>query len=307
MPTNALLLYNPNKPDAMNAAGEIRALIQRHGTLAGELPAPQSAPVFSNGHPVLGPELEKFRGVNLIVVLGGDGTLLAQTRRCIGLNAPMLGVNFGRLGFMAEFDVPALAAQAEAIFGRSEFATSELTLIRAEIHAHGASATPRFTGLALNDAVVTAGPPFRMISLSLSVDGQEGPEIHGDGLVVSTPVGSTAYNLSAGGPILVPGVDAHAIAPIAAHSLSFRPIVVPASSRIEIIADRANALDSTVVADRGTTLVLDGQVHEPVRTGDHIVLERHSQRVRFVTNRYAGYWSRLLGKLEWAKSPRPPV
>lgn len=289
MPFSVLLLVNTTKNDAVAAASDVRRLIERHGRLAAELPAPTS-----------GPDLEPRGDVDLVVVLGGDGTLLSQTRRCIGLGAPMLGVNFGRLGFMAEFDVASLTAQAPAIFGRGEFHTTELSLLRAETFAAGA-ASPRSVGIALNDAVVTAGPPYRMISLDLAVDGNEGPTIHGDGVVVCTALGSTAYNLSAGGPILTPTVDAYAISPVAAHSLSFRPIVVPAWSRIELVASRVN------VGDPGTSLVLDGKINDCVRTGDRIEIRRHDKRVRFVTNPRAGYWSRLLGKLEWAKSPRLPT
>ncbi len=153
--------------------------------------------------------------------------------------------------------------------------------------------------MAINDAAITAGPPFRLISLSLSIDGQRGPSLVGDGLIVSTALGSTAYNLSAGGPILSPRVDAFAVTPIAAHSLSFRPVVVSGDSRIEIRVERANADDS-----HGTTLVLDGQSTTRLEAGDRIVVLRHALGVRLVQNTRSDYWARLISKLNWATTPR---
>ena len=162
----------------------------------------------------------------------------------------------------------------------------------------------RFEGMALNEAVITAGPPYRMITLAISIDGQPGPTISGDGVIVSSPLGSTAYNLSAGGPILVPSVDALAITPIAAHSLSVRPVVVAGSSRVQISAVKVNQVDASDPKSHGTTLVLDGQVQTPIMTGDRIVIARHARKVRFVQNPASDYWSRLIGKLNWSVAPK---
>jgi NAD+ kinase len=155
-------------------------------------------------------------------------------------------------------------------------------------------------GLALNDAVVTAGPPYRMITICLRIDDQDGPAATGDGLIVSTAVGSTAYNVSAGGPILHPVVDAMVITPIAAHSLSFRPIVVPAGAEIELIAEDVND-DGR---GGGTTLVLDGQNSARLSRGDRIVIRRHDVPVQFVRNPDSQYWATLINKMHWALPPR---
>jgi len=155
-----------------------------------------------------------------------------------------------------------------------------------------------FDGLALNECVVTAGPPYRMIELILSIDGEPGADIAGDGLIISTPVGSTAYTLSAGGPILGPGVDAVAITPIAAHTLSFRAIVVSGSSTIELEMRRVNSENSA-----GTTLVLDGQTDAPLQAGDVVRVVRHDVRASLVRNTHMGYWQRLNRKLNWAARP----
>jgi NAD+ kinase len=287
MGRKTVILVNESKEDARRAAAEMRPLIERHGTLLAELPA-DSTPA----PPVLA-------GADLVVVFGGDGSLLSQARRCIGLKAPLLGVNLGRLGFLAEFDLAAIREQAAGVFGDGEVLTERYGMMNVEVGRAGSNG-PVFAGLALNDAVVTAGPPYRMISVGISIDGRAGPSMAGDGVVVCTALGSTAYNMSAGGPILSPSVDALAITPIAAHSLSFRPVVVPASSRLEIGIAKANRDAS----GGGTTLVLDGQSHTLLQTGDTIRIRRDPREVRLVRNPRSDYWSRLIGKLHWASTPR---
>ncbi|MGD9791447.1 MAG: NAD(+)/NADH kinase [Phycisphaerales bacterium] len=287
MARSVLLLVNPHKPEVAVATEEIRALIEQHGTIIAELPADNE------------PLPDNLSRPDLIVVLGGDGTLLAQTRRCVELDAPMLGVNLGKIGFMAEFDMPSVRLQAESLFGAGPLAIRKLGLIHAEVH-RGERNPIRFAGSALNDCVITAGPPYRLITLALTIDGTLGPTVHGDGLVISTPTGSTAYNLSTGGPIVAPTVEALSISPIAAQSLSFRPIVVGSSSIIEITMLRVNRASG----EHGTTLVLDGQVHTPLNLGDRVLVTSHGRHVRFVRNPASDYWSRLINKLHWARAPR---
>lgn len=291
MGRNVLLLTNRDRPDAAAAAGEVRDLVSRWGRLVAEAEAGSSP--FVEG-----------KDIDLIVVLGGDGTLLSESRRYAPLGRPMLGVNFGKLGFLAEFDLDSLRRQADAIFGSEAITVRELPLLRTSIHPAGSrnapAAAPRFTGEALNECVITAGPPYRLVSISISIDGHPGPTLGGDGLIVSTPTGSTAYNLSAGGPILAPEVNAFTITPIAAHSLAFRPIVVSSASRIELTLLRTN----TDGPDHGTTLVLDGQVHAPLYRGDRVTITTSDRRVRFARNPEGNYWSTLIGKLNWAAAPR---
>jgi NAD+ kinase len=291
MPRSAILLVNSQKPAASAAAAEVRELIQRYGRLVAELVADNS--------PLPG----AAREAELVVVFGGDGTLISQARRCALPGAAMLGVNLGRLGFLAEFDMTALREQGPAIFGGGELAIAEFPLIAVRVTSVGGEA--RFEGTALNEAVVTAGPPYRMITMAMSIDGQTGPTVSGDGFIVSTPLGSTAYNLSAGGPILAPLTDALAITPIAAHSLSVRPVVVPGNSRVELKAVRVNrSEDGASPGSHGTTLVLDGQVQVPISDGDRISIVRAERTVRFVQNPRSDYWSRLIGKLNWSMAPK---
>lgn len=284
-----LLLVNRDKPDAVAAAGEVRDLINRHGKLVRELPS------------VVGPPLTPAdaAGANLIVVLGGDGTLLSQTRRCAELGLPLLGVNLGKLGFLAEFDLPSLREQAPRLFSDAALPIREDFLLHAEA-AGPRDGRARFAGSALNECVITAGAPFRMIALSMRIDGEEGPTVSGDGLIVSTPTGSTAYNVSAGGPIAAPSAAVAVITPIAAHSLSFRPIVVPSGARIEMTMRRVNpARDGT-----GTMLVLDGQVSSPLAEGDVVTITRDLRVARFVRNPARSYWATLTEKMGWAAPPK---
>lgn len=281
-----LLIVNTDKPEARAAAQRVRTLISEHGRLVAEITADES------------PLPACARDAQLVVVLGGDGTLLTQSRRCLELNVPILGVNFGKVGFMAEFDLECLEDQAHALFGSSELRIHSFGLINTEVQSAEGQRT--FVGLAINEAVVTSGPPFRMIHLPLTIDGNPGPTLVGDGLIVATPLGSTAYNLSAGGPIVSPLVDAWAVTPLAAFSLSFRPIMVSAHGRLEIAVARSNSTSS----GGGTTLILDGQVQYKLSVGDRVVLSRHPRELQFVDNHKRDYWSRLISKLGWAAQPQ---
>lgn len=305
MGRSIILLANRSKPDVRAALDEVRRLIQSHGRIAADLDASQDAAAQLHAASSVG------RDADLVVVLGGDGTLLAQSRRCVSLGLPMLGVNLGRLGFMAEFDVESLRDQAASLFGGSELSLQDRPLLDVTVAGRPTPHTPspvRFQGLALNDVVVTAGPPFRMISISLSIDGEEGPSVSGDGLIISTPTGSTAYNVSAGGSIVAPEVDALAITPIAAHSLAFRPIIVSGKSEIDLVMTRVNSRSSPASGsnshESGTTLVLDGQATTPLQVQDRVRIRKHPQPVRFVRNTRGSYWKTLVQKLHWAAPPR---
>lgn len=292
------MLVNHEKSDAVHAASELRRVIAQHGSLLGEFSAEN------------GPLPDIAKQADLFVVLGGDGTLLSQARRCVGLHAPMLGVNLGRLGFLTAFDLATVMLQGRMLFGNGELETLELELLG--VRMKDAAGATRFENVALNDVVITAGPPYRLITLALSIDGMAGPTVRGDGLIISSPVGSTAYNLSAGGPILAPMVGAIAITPIAAQSLSFRPVVVSSKSTIEVTALRVNQPSDPQFAGQaerrssggGTTLVIDGQMHVPIRSGDKLTVTRHRDGVRFVQNPASDWWARLIGKFNWAQAPK---
>jgi len=276
-----LLIANRSKPEAARTADAIRPLLGRHGVImdivSGDEPLPQTL------------------GFDLAVVVGGDGTLIGETRRLVSRGAPIVGVNAGRLGFLAEFDVADLEKHAALIFG-TQPPIRERMLLSVEVeHAHGGETSTIETGVAINDAVITAGAPHRMIELSMSVDADhEGVDITGDGVIIATPTGSTAYSASAGGPIVHPDVAGITITPICAQSLAFRPVVVGSHETISFALRRVN---------EGTCVVLDGQRFISLGTGDRVVVRRNTLHAKFVANPSNRYWDALRSKMRWAAPP----
>ncbi len=243
---------------------------------------------------------------DLALVFGGDGTILAQARKLVDIGVPLLGINFGKLGFLAEFNIDDLQRYWDRIV-RGECTITERIMIDV-LRVEGDGRWPdgespgtrsRFHALALNEAAISAGPPYRMIDLELAIDPRpdlvEGARFRGDGVIVATPSGSTAYNLAAGGPIISPGSGALCVTPICPHTLSLRPIVISAACRIHLRVRQAN---------EGTALVIDGQVSESLKDGDHIVIRRHPRPVRLVSNPRISYWQMLARKLRWAEQPQ---
>jgi NAD+ kinase len=293
---NVLLLTRPITPATRSALETVRALIERHGTLVAELDA--TKPFDLPDAPF-----------DLITVLGGDGTLLSAARQTLHTGVPLLGINLGTIGFMAEFDLESIGAQAEKLFGGAPLSTQHTPMIGAEIFdAEGES---RGADTALNEIVVTAGPPYRMIGIDLAIDGRRGPRVTGDGVIISTPMGSTAYNVSAGGPIVAPGLDAHVITPIAAHSLSFRPIVIPFGTPLALTLERANEVDlhngdteRFPAESHGTTLMGDGQVNHRLHEGDRIEISLSPDPVHLVLSGETTYWQTLMEKMRWATPPQ---
>jgi len=235
--------------------------------------------------------------VDLVIVLGGDGTLLAQARRAVDLGAPIVGVNLGKLGFLAEFSLDELKAQWDLVSG-NRCPIDERVMIDATVFAPGGD-EPTFRSLAMNDCVITAGPPYRMIELELTIGPDRrksgGTVFGGDGVIVATPTGSTAYNASAGGPIVAPDVEAIVVTPICPQSLAFRSILAHGNDEVAIKLHQAN---------QGTTLVIDGQVQHPMETGSVLRIRTYDKRIRLVTNPAVGYWKRLAKKMHWAARPR---
>jgi NAD+ kinase len=241
---------------------------------------------------------------DVILALGGDGTLLSAARRLQGRPIPLMGVNFGRLGFLANFQPDHFRQDFQTLLeGKLPISSRlvlEVSLLDAwidcrERDAFDVAAKRRLVATALNDAVITAGAPFHMIELELCVDGNAGIKYFGDGIIVSTPSGSTAYNVSAGGPIVSPDVPAFCLTPICPHSLSFRPVVISSETELVIIARRVNP---------GTTLFCDGQEADRVQAGDKIVIRRSPHDVMLIENPQARQWSSLAEKLHWAATPR---
>jgi NAD+ kinase len=232
------------------------------------------------------------RHVDLVVVLGGDGTLLGTAGRIAKADSdiPILGVNFGSLGFLTEVTLPEIFTSLEsAVNGTAQ--TEERMMLEVSVEAAGRRLAYR---IVLNDVVVTQGALSRIIELSVSVDGESMMRIKADGLIIASPTGTTAYNLSAGGPIVHPRVDGLTITPIAPHTLTNRPVVVAGSSEIRIqplIHDEQSEVFAT----------FDGQALMPLKS-DHIVTVRRAEkRLRLIRASSRGYFQVLREKLKWGE------
>ncbi len=227
---------------------------------------------------------------DMIIVLGGDGTLLSAARLVAGSgrNVPIFGVNLGSLGFMAEVSLDELYDNlAQALAGR--LATDERMMLTATVLRKGRRVS-RYT--VLNDAVISKGANARLVSLEISVGGHRLTAIRADGLILATPTGSTAYSLSAGGPIIHPSLHCFVVTPICPHMLSNRPIVIPDSSRVHVGIASPN---------EGVSLSLDGQVVCPLVPGDVVEVKKAVSRIKIIKHPAKDYYEILRTKLKWGK------
>jgi len=235
--------------------------------------------------------VDVLKKADFAVVFGGDGTILSAARELSETDVPVIGVNVGKLGFLAEFS----AEEIKQLFDRittDKSLIEKRMMLRCGIESNGGE---KFGSTAINDVVIAAGAPFNMIELKMTVQDQALARCTGDGIIISTPTGSTAYNLSAGGPILSADLSAIVITPLCPHSLSFRPIVINADSIVEIQPIRVN---------KGTTINLDGQVSHKLQIGDVVKIQRHPGSFLVVNNPMRTQWDTLAGKLNWAEKPK---
>ena len=229
---------------------------------------------------------ELAAAVDLIVVLGGDGTLLSASRSAGSRPVPVLGVNLGTLGFLTEIALDELFATLERVLASDVRIEARMRL---DIVAQrGDDVLGRF--LALNDAVISGATLARMIDLDTRADGLDVTSYHADGLIVSTPTGSTAYSLAAGGPILLPEVEALVLTPICPHTLTQRPLVLPQSSVIEVIVRSRGD---------GVQLTADGQEGLGLREGDRVVVRRSNHPLLLVASPVRDRFEILRQKLHW--------
>jgi NAD+ kinase len=230
---------------------------------------------------------------DMIIVLGGDGTLLSAARLVAvsRRNVPIFGVNLGSLGFMAEVSLDELYANlAKALAGK--LATEERMMLTATVKRKGRKVAAYTV---LNDAVISKGAFARMVSLDVCVGRDDLISIRADGLIVATPTGSTAYSLSAGGPIIHPALHCFVLTPICPHTLSDRPIVIPDASVVTV---------KLLSASDGVSLTLDGQVVEPLHRNDIVEVRKAKYRVRIIKHPNKDYYDILRTKLKWGSNPR---
>lgn len=230
--------------------------------------------------------------VDMILILGGDGTLLGMAGRIgqAGTDIPILGVNFGSLGFLTEVTLPEMYTALEAAIGGTA-PIEERMMLRVRVERGDTCVADR---VVLNDVVVTQGALSRVIDLSVSVDGEFMMRIRADGVIVASPTGSTAYNLSSGGPILHPRVDGLSITPIAPHTLTNRPVVVPGSSEIRIQPFMQVEQDEVFAT-------FDGQSLVPLKSTHVVSVRRADKPLRLLRGSSRGYFQVLREKLKWGE------
>jgi NAD+ kinase len=275
--------------DRAEAAGVVAALadwLTQHDLIPiVEKDTAALVPTLSGAAVAAKPELPSQ--CDLIVVLGGDGTLLSVARLVGDLGVPILGVNLGGLGFLTATTLEELFPAMDRVLA-GEIVLDDRMMLVAQVLRRG----ERLTGyVALNDVVITKSAMSRIINLSVSVESQHATSYRADGLIISTPTGSTAYSLSAGGPILFPTMDAIVLTPICSHTLTNRPIVLPGSQRIEV----------TLQTDQDVMLTLDGQVGLALREHDTVEVRQAAARIRLVRFPHKDFFSVLRAKLKWGE------
>jgi NAD+ kinase len=267
-----MILADGSRQELRKAVDRLRPTIERH------LPVAAVSLDFNS--------VFNAKVADLAIVLGGDGSILRAAHQMGYDQRPVLGVNLGRLGFLAALQ-PEQLDQALPEIAAGRHRVIEHLMIECSATRSG---RPLYLALGLNEASVLAGPPFTIVDIELYVDGELVSTYSCDGLIVSTPVGSTAHSLSAGGPILRNDIQAFAIVPISAHTLTHRPVVDSADRTIELAVPRPH---------EGTSLVVDGRVLGTLKAGDRVRIVRSKARFQMVEVRGQGYYRTLRDKLGW--------
>lgn len=231
---------------------------------------------------------------DLALVLGGDGAILRAARQMGYQQTPVLGVNLGKLGFLADLSPDDLCTCFPQV-ARGQFRVTRHLMFECLVETPtGVGPQINASFLGLNEVVVQAGPPFHMIDLDLAVDGEHVSRFSGDGLIVSTPIGSTAHNLSAGGPILGQELSAFVITPICPHTLTNRPVVDAAEKIYTITIQRATT---------GTALIVDGQEIVPLRVGQRVTVRKAPVSFGLIKVPGRSFYQTLHDKLHWGAQP----
>jgi NAD+ kinase len=225
---------------------------------------------------------------DLLVVLGGDGTMISTARLIGDHNVLVLGINYGSLGYLTEFRIEEMFPALEAIFN-GEYEIDRRVMLHAE---HWRNGEMLAKGRVLNDVVINKAAIARMIEIETSLNGQFVNSFRADGLIIATPTGSTAYNLSAGGPIVYPSMNAVVMTPICPFTLTNRPLVVPDDARIELKLENEN---------EGVVLTLDGQIGYPMKAQDTVVIRKSRTSFNLVQPPTRNYFDVLRNKLQWGR------
>jgi NAD+ kinase len=281
----AAIISKPQKPEVAGILRELVAWLEaRHYHY---LLDPDSAAYLGAPDPIERVDLPRHKP-NLVIVLGGDGTLLAAARAFARTTTPILSVNLGSLGFLTEIPLSDLYSTLEAWCNNC----AEIE-VRSMMHAqHIRDGQILREWDALNDVVIAKGTIARMGDFSVEIDRQLVATFRADGVIVSTPTGSTAYNLASNGPIVMPSVNALLVTPICPHLLTIRPIVTPGDSTVSV---------HVVGVPNEIYLTVDGQEAVPLRLGDHVHCQRSEASVRLLRSRPNSLFSVLRSKLKWGE------
>jgi NAD+ kinase len=226
--------------------------------------------------------------VEMIIVLGGDGTLLSVARQVVGLNIPILGVNLGGLGFLTEIALEELYPVLDRVI-EGDYRADQREVIHVAVIRKGRTLA-EYT--VLNDAVINKGALARIIDLETTINGEHLTTFKSDGLIISTPTGSTAYNLSAGGPIVYPTLDCIIITPICSHTLTNRPIVIPDEVIVRVILK---------TRQQEVILTLDGQQGFPLEFDDEVEVKKSDARILLIKSPHRHFFGLLREKLKWGE------
>jgi NAD+ kinase len=275
-----------------NAGGTLTELLAYLGKHQAEvlLDKKSLASAFGSNHDYkLVDRKEMGENCDLVIVVGGDGTLLNAARDLVDYGVSLLGINLGRLGFLADVTPSELEETLDQICSGT-YEEDQRTLLQARVIRDGEQINQ---STAFNDVVLHTRNVARMIEYETYINGQFVNVTRSDGLIVSTPTGSTAYALSGGGPILHPELNALVLVPICPHTMSHRPIVVDADSKIEIVVSESNQAHAQCTCD--------GQIDLATQNGDHIVIEKKERPVRLIHPANYNYFKLLRAKLHWGK------
>lgn len=277
------IVTKPSSPGSAPAVRRLVSFLKRRGTTY--LCDPATARILrERGKARTLPVLTQ--SVQLVLVLGGDGTLLGVARAMPSRPVPILGINLGRLGFLTETTLQELdGVLSNVLEGR--FQIEERMMLQARLVRGRKTVTGQRL---LNDAVINKSALARILEMDVEIDRQFVATYHADGLIISTPTGSTAYSLSAGGPIVLPSLHAFCITPICPHTLTNRPLVVPDSVEIRVTL-RSGVLDAYCT--------MDGQVGLPMKAGDKLLVRRSVAPLPLVISRRRNYFDVLRKKLRW--------
>jgi NAD+ kinase len=226
--------------------------------------------------------------VDMVLVLGGDGTLLSVARLVEGTDIPILGVNLGSLGFLTEVPLEELYPVLEDVL-EEKFVVDHRLMLKSTVH-RGSRSFPQ--PAALNDVVINSGTLPKMIRMEIFANRQFVTHLRADGLIISSPTGSTAYSLSAGGPIIHPSVDAILLTPISPHMLTNRPIVISAREKVEV---------AIRTEERGPSVTSDGQIVFPLQKDDIVEVSLSEKRLRLIVSPKRNYYQILREKLKWGE------